>query len=51
MTKKVNIWQVGFVSVDDWKINDKRKAVCRPMGYVEVEDADNLEEDVWNLLN
>ena len=50
-TIKVNIWQVGFVSVDDWKTNDKRKAVCRPMGYVEVEDADNWEEDVWNLLN
>ena len=48
---KVNVWQVGYVSESDWRDGNKRKATCRNMGYVEIEESDGWEEDVWNLLN
>ena len=50
-TIKVNVWQVGFESVDDWKQHDNRKAKCRPMGYVEMEECEKWEDEVWHLLN
>ena len=51
MTIKVNVRQVGYTSESDWRDSNRRKAVCKNMGYVEVENANGWEEDVWNLLN
>lgn len=51
MKIKINIWHVGYASTDDWMAGDKRKAVCRNMGYVEIEKCDAWEDDVWEYLN
>ena len=48
---KVNVWQVGYATYRDFVLRDSRKAVCRLVGYVEIEPCDNWQEKVWDFLN
>lgn len=49
---RVNIWQMGYTSFKDHLISDKSKASCKNMGFVILENKEDLwEETVWNLLN
>lgn len=46
---KVNVWQVGYTTERDYVLHEN--AQCRNMGYVEVPETENWEDEVWNLLN
>lgn len=46
---KVNVWQVGYTTQRDYVLEEN--AQCRNMGYVEIPEMENWEEEVWNLLN
>lgn len=49
---KVNIFQIGYLSLEDWKNDNSSKLACRYMGYVELIELENdWEEIVWNILN
>lgn len=46
---KVNVWQVGYTTQRDYVLREN--AQCRNMGYVEIPETDDWEDEVWNLLN
>jgi len=48
--KKVKVWQIGYANRKDFNSQDIEKAICRPMGYVEIEDDEDCET-IWHLLN
>ena len=51
MKIKVNVWQVGYLSMVAYIHRDEEAIVCKERGYVELEEQDLWEEEVWHLLN
>lgn len=48
---RINVWQVGYNTTSDFVLQNKDKAECKKVGWVEPRHVNHWKDDVWDLLN
>lgn len=48
---RINVWQVGYNTTSDFVLQNKDKAECKQVGWIEPRQVHRWKDDVWDLLN